>query len=195
LLSGLTAAWKDLGVDVHSDPMDMTSFLKLWRENDGIDLMIGRWNADYDDPDNFTHSLFHSASGALRNYFSSPEADQILDEARTESRPAIRETLYRRFEGMLLESAAFVPLFHDIDYRVASSCVRGLVVRGTKPYVNYSELGVAPKAEPVVETRRTSGGTVQIPMVGAIGSVDPVERIISETAEVLPFVFETLTRD
>jgi hypothetical protein len=32
----------------------MTSFLTLWRENDAIDLWIGRWNADYDDPDNFT---------------------------------------------------------------------------------------------------------------------------------------------
>ena len=46
----------------------MTSFLQLWRDNDAIDLLIGRWNADYDDPDNFTHSLFHSANGALRKY-------------------------------------------------------------------------------------------------------------------------------
>jgi ABC-type transport system substrate-binding protein len=195
LVAGLFAAWKDLGIDVQSEPVDMTSFLQLWHENEAIDLMIGRWNADYDDPDNFTHSLFHSSNGALRKYFSSPETDQILEEARTESRPAIRETLYRRFEGLLLESSAFVPLFHDIDYRVVSSRVRGLVLRGTKPYVNYSELGVAPAAEPVVETRRTPGGTVQIPMVGAIASLDPVERIISETAEVLPFIFETLTRD
>jgi ABC-type transport system substrate-binding protein len=195
LIAGLSSIWKELGIEVQSDEADMTSFLQLWRDNDAIDLLIGRWNADYDDPDNFTHSLFHSANGALRKYFSSPEADQILEEARTESRPATRETLYRRFEGLLFEAAAFVPLFHDIDYRVVSSRVRGLVLRGTKPYVNYSELGIAPAAEPVVEARRTSGGAVHIPMVGAIVSLDPVERIISETAEVLPFIFETLTRD
>ncbi len=195
LIADLSATWKELGIEVQSDAVDMTSFLQLWRDNDAIDLLIGRWNADYDDPDNFTHSLFHSANGALRKYFSSPEADQILEEARTESRPAIRETLYRKFEGLLFDAAAFVPLFHDIDYRVVSSRVRGLVLRGTKPYVNYSELGIAPAAEPVVEARRTSGGAVHIPMVGAIASLDPVERIISETAEVLPFIFETLTRD
>ena len=195
LVAGLFAAWKELGVEVQSNEVDMTSFLDLWRNNETIDLLIGRWNADYDDPDSFTHSLFHSATGALRKYFSSPEADQILDEARTESRPALRETLYRRFEALLFESSSFVPLFHDIDYRVVSSRVRGLVLRGTKPYVNYSELGVAPAAEPIAETRRAGGGTVHVPMVGAIVSLDPVERIISETAEVLPFIFETLTRD
>ena len=36
-----------------------------------IDLMIGRWNVDYDDTDNFTYTLFHSGSGGLKNYFSS----------------------------------------------------------------------------------------------------------------------------
>jgi ABC-type transport system substrate-binding protein/serine/threonine protein kinase len=195
LVKGLFAAWADLDIDVHADAVDMATFLDQWRENNAIDLLIGRWNADYDDPDTFTHSLFHSANGALRKYFTSPEADLILEEARAESRPAIRETLYRKFEGLLLESAALVPLFHDIDYRLASPRVRGLVLRGTKPYVNYSELGVAPAAEPVVETRRTGGGVVHIPMVGVITSLDTVERIVSETAEVLPFIFETLTRD
>ena len=122
-----------------------------------IDLLIGRWNADYDDPDNFTHTLFHSATGALRNYFSSPEADQILEEARAESRPAVRETLYRRFEGLLLESAALVPLFHDIDYRVASSRVRGLRAARHQALRELQRAGHAPAAEPGAEARPAAG--------------------------------------
>jgi ABC-type transport system substrate-binding protein len=82
LVNVLFAAWKDLGVEVRAEPVDMSAFLTLWRENEAIDLVIGRWNADYDDPDNFTHSLFHSANGALRKFLSSPEADQILEGAR-----------------------------------------------------------------------------------------------------------------
>ena len=195
LLTGLFDVWADVGAEVHADTMDMTSFLGLWRDNASIDLLIGRWNADYDDPDNFTHTLFHSGSGGLHAYCSSPESDRLLDEARTESRPAIRETLYRRFEELLLESAALVPLFHDIDYRVASPRVRGLVLRGTKPYVNYAEVGVAAAAEPLVETRRGSGGIVQVPMAGVVVSLDPVQRITAESAEAIPFVIETLTRD
>ncbi len=62
----------------------------------GIDVMLGRWIADYDDPDNFTFTLFHSGNGAARAYFSSPETDRLLEEARGETRPAAREALYRR---------------------------------------------------------------------------------------------------
>ena len=174
--------------------MDMTSFLKLWRENDAVDLLIGRWNADYDNPDNFTHTSSIPAAADCTNHLS-PEADRVLEEARAESRPAVRETLYRKFEGLLLDSAALVPLFHDIDYRVTSPRVRGLVLRGTKPYMNYSELGVTSAAEPVVETRRASGGVVHVPMAGVVASLDPVRASTSESAEVMPVVFETLTRD
>ena len=42
------------------------------------------------DPDNFSFSLFHSEKGLLRRYFSSPETDRILEEARRESRPEAR---------------------------------------------------------------------------------------------------------
>ena len=49
--------------------------------------MLGRWIADYDDPDNFTFTLFHSGNGAPRAYFSSPETDRLLEEARAEARP------------------------------------------------------------------------------------------------------------
>ncbi len=56
---------------------------------------------------------------ATRAYFSSPETDRILEEARGEARPAAREALYRKFEHALLDPAIVVPLFHDVDYRIA----------------------------------------------------------------------------
>jgi ABC-type oligopeptide transport system substrate-binding subunit len=91
----------------------MAAYLDTWTENADIDLLIGRWNTDYDDPDNVTRTLFHSGIGELRRYFASPESDRVLDDARAESRPAARESLYRAFEGQLLDAAALVPLFHD----------------------------------------------------------------------------------
>ena len=60
--------------------------------------------------------------------------------------------------------------------------------------MNYSELGIAPAAEPVVEARHQRRGRAH-PLAGAIATLDPVERIIPSAAEVLPFIFETLTRD
>ena len=192
LLAGVFETWSDLGIEVATEPLDMPAFLGTWKDNASIDLTIGRWNADYDDPDNFTYSLFHSRSGALHTYFSTPEADKLMEEARAESQPALRDALYRRIEHLLLEAGALVPLFHDIDYRLASPKVRGLVLRGTKPYLNYGEVGVA-VAERAAEARRATGGTIHVPMTSGIMSLDPKQRSTAELGEVLPCIFQTLT--
>ncbi len=73
----------------------MASYLESFQNSTGIDLFIGRWNADYDDPDDFTYGLFHSRVGLYRAYLSSADGDQILEEARTESRPGVRASLRR----------------------------------------------------------------------------------------------------
>ena len=67
-----------------------------------IDLLIGRWNADYDDPDNFTYTLFQSEFGEFRNYYSSKEMDQFIEEARTEPNPQTREKVYRKIENLFI---------------------------------------------------------------------------------------------
>jgi ABC-type oligopeptide transport system substrate-binding subunit len=126
LLTSLFSIWSELRVEVEIATTDMASFLESDQRNEGLDLRIGRWNADYDDPDNFTHSLFHSQVGLYRNYVSSPEGDQILEDARAESRPSVRAALYRKYEHFLSDSAVVVPLFHDIDHRLAGPKVRGL---------------------------------------------------------------------
>jgi ABC-type transport system substrate-binding protein len=195
LLEALMATWSELGVEVSVETSDMDTFIRSWQENEGLDLMIARWNADYDDPDNFTHTLFHSRTGSLRRYFSSAESDQILEEARSESRPAVRESLYRKFESLLVESGALIPLFHDIDYRLASPKVLGLKLRGTSPYVNYSELAISETAEAETEAGLTGGGVVHIPIAGVVNTFDPALAGTVELDEVLTSVFETLTRD
>jgi ABC-type transport system substrate-binding protein/serine/threonine protein kinase len=195
LTSALFGSWAELGVEVSVATRTMPEYLESWTENDGIDLMVGRWIADYDDPDNFSFTLFHSDKGLLRGYFSSPEADQILEKARHESDPDVRESLYRRFEDLLLDSGLVVPLFHDVDYRIASPAVRGLQLRGTAPWVNYPEIGKtqAPDAGPAAG-RRVGGGIIQVPIAGVVRSLDPAIDSTVEKAETLPNVFETLTR-
>ena len=132
-------------------------------------------------------------SGGLKNYFSSPDADRILEDARAEAWPAVREALYRRFEDLLVEQAALVPLFHDIDYRLASPRVRGLTLSSTHPYVNYSDLGIAESPVQIADTRRAGAGVVHVPVPDVIMSLDPVQQTFAELADVLPAVFETLT--
>ncbi|HJS57638.1 MAG TPA: ABC transporter substrate-binding protein [Vicinamibacteria bacterium] len=195
LLNALLPLWSDLGVEVEITTTDMASYLATWEANENIDVLIGRWNADYDDPDNFTHTLFHSQSGLWRAWFSSAEADRLIEEARAESRPAVREGLYRKFESLLQDAAVLVPLFHDVDYRLAGPRVRGLSLRGTAPFVNYPHIGKADEVEPEAEPVRAGGGILHVPIAGIVTTLDPARADTVENAEVSPSVFETLTRD
>ena len=194
LTQGVLRVWADLGVEVDVATQTMPEFLDAWLANDGIDLMLGRWIADYDDPDNFTFTLFHSGSGAARAYFHSPETDRMLEEARSEARASARELLYRKFEHALLDPAFLLPLFHDVDYRIASPRVRGLQLRSAAPYVNYAELGKAEtSAEPAAPERHAEGGVLQVPNAGVVLTLDPALCETQEQAEIGPSLFGTLT--
>lgn len=195
LLTGLLSIWSELGVKVEVATPTMASYLESFQNSTGIDLFIGRWNADYDDPDDFTYGLFHSRVGIYRAYISSREGDQILEEARTESRPAVRGALYRKYESFLQESEMVLPLFHDVDYRLANSKVLGLTLHGSAPYVNYSQIAKLETAAIGTDTLRTGGGTIEVPMPGTLHRIDPSLASTVEDAEVLPSIFETLTRD
>jgi ABC-type transport system substrate-binding protein len=197
LTAQLFEAWRELGVEIEIVTPTMADFLESWGKPGDVDLMIGRWNADYDDPDNFTFTLFHSGRGLLKSYFSSPETDRILEEARSESRTGTREILYRRFENELLEQAVLVPLFHDVDYRVAGPALRGLELRSSAPFVNYADVG---KVESLLEPaemplRGWTEAIIRVPIAGAISELDPVLADTYQHVETLPSIFEALTRD
>ncbi len=195
LTTSLLASWAELGVEVTVATKNMSEYLESWNDTTGFDLFVGRWIADYEDPDNFTFTLFHSENGRLRRYFSSPETDEILEEARRESRAAVREGLYRKFENLLLESGILVPLFHDVDYRIAAPSVRGLVLRSTAPFINYTDVGKASTQATVAAPGRAAAeGVVHVPIAGVVRSLDPAMTDTVEQAEVLPNVYETLTQ-
>jgi ABC-type transport system substrate-binding protein/serine/threonine protein kinase len=195
LLTTLLSIWSELGVKVEVATPTMASYLESFQNSTGIDLFIGRWNADYDDPDDFTYGLFHSRVGLYRAYISSAEGDPILEEARTESRPGVRALLYRKYESFLQESGVVLPLFHDVDYRLANSKVLGLTLHGSAPYVKYAEISKLESVAKATDALRAGGGTIEVPITGTLHRLDPSLAGIIEDAEVLPSIFETLTRD
>jgi len=195
LLTTLLSIWSELGVKVEVATPTMASYLESFQNSTGIDLFIGRWNADYDDPDDFTYGLFHSRMGLYRPYISSGDGDQILEEARTESQPGVRAALYRKYESFLQESGMVLPLFHDVDYRLANSKVLGLTLHGSAPYVNYTGVGKLESATKATDIGRAGGGILQVPITGTLHRLDPSLAATVEDAEVMPSIFETLTRD
>lgn len=194
LTNALFQIWKEIGIEISNVTPDITSYIDRWQHNEDVDLILGRWVADYDDPDSFAHVLFSSTAGIMRRYYSSLEMDLLIQEARAERSPAARERMYRKLETFLLDTGCFLPLFHDIDYRIANRNVKHLRLRSSPPYVNYSEVakGEQTAAPPL---RKQTGGTINIPATSAIHSLDPSLMFTSMTSEIVPNVFESLTRE
>ncbi len=198
LTSALLEVWATLGVEVEVVTTSMSSYVQRLHEPGDLDLAICRWVGEYADADSFTHSLFDSRTGLLRGFFASEEADRLLLRARRESRGSARERLYRRFEDLLRRESVALPLFHEIDYRVAGPQVRALRLGSAPPYVRYASLGkAAPDAvEPVAPRSpdRRSAVQLHVPIASPVASVDPLEGGIADHFEVVSSVFETLTR-
>jgi ABC-type transport system substrate-binding protein len=191
LWEAVQAAWAELGVRVRVVTDSMGSFQRAWTENEEIDLLVGRWIADYNDPDDFTYGLFHREHGLLRRYFSSAGADELSERARSESAPEIRLALYRRFERLAAAAHALVPLFYDYDYRVAGSRVRRLELLGRSPWVNYTRIEAVKQARRSVTRGREA---VRVACAEELVELEPARVRGTLACDVLPLVFETLTR-
>jgi ABC-type transport system substrate-binding protein len=194
LLTSLFEAWAELGVRVAVATHTVDAYRAAMHDPADVDLIFSRWMADYGDPDNFTHGIFHSRAGALRRYMASPELDSLVEQARAEPQAVLREALYRRFESALVDTAAVIPLFHETDYRLASRAVRGLRLGNSAPFVNYAEIGKEQGGRQRAP-QQAVGGVIRVALnTGHVRSLDPVLIINTEQGEIVPNVFETLTR-
>ncbi|MHC4956212.1 MAG: ABC transporter substrate-binding protein [Planctomycetota bacterium] len=194
LVDALFALWKEVGVEVESVTSSPNEFMESFNDPAEFDLALTRWIADYVDPDSFIEPLFHTQTGWWRHYYSSEELDQLSAQGRGESRPSARETLYRKMDSMVCREAGLVPLFHEVEYRLVGSRVRGARLQGSAPYVNYrtialAETGGAPQAEP-----GTRGGSLCVPMPGSPDGLAPWSQSTAEDWEIMASVFEGLTR-
>src|SRR5262249_6488967 len=92
------------------------------------------------------------------------------------------------------ESGIVLPLFHEVDYRVAGPKVRGLQLSNAPPYINYTEIGKSEASgRPVL--RKMEGGSIHIPILGGVQSLDPTLLATTAGIEMLSNVFECLTRE
>ena len=69
---GADVAWAEIGITTVPCTPELEDYRIALRDASGVDLILIRWTADYDDPDNFTHGVFHSRDGIMRDYYSSP---------------------------------------------------------------------------------------------------------------------------
>lgn len=119
--------WRQtLGIVVEIDQAEWATYLEdLDRKKFQAFAGLG-WSADYPDPQDFLDILFHSESSINHNGYSNPEVDSILEAARIEQDPVARVQMYHVAENMILEDAAWVPLWFTGDrYALVKSYVKG----------------------------------------------------------------------
>jgi hypothetical protein len=103
--------------------------------------------------------------------------------------------LYRKIENMLMESGFLMPLFHDVDYRVASPKIRKLILSSSPPYVNYAEVGKVESTVSATARKKGGGGVIHVPIPDEVMSLSPSTAITNNEVQVINCIFERLARD
>lgn len=189
MVQGLFREWLSLGVEVRVINANREFFTQTQGPPADIDLVIARHRGMIDDPDAYTYPFFHSKEGYYGRYCGSPQRDALLEEARASEKSDERNQLYRRLETQLLDDALVMPLFYDIDCRLASTRLKNVHLAPVAPFLNYQELGKVSTREPILPK-----GVVRVPIPTRIEHLDPAHMPSFEYAEVVPNIFETLTR-
>jgi len=139
---------------------------EMWRQNLGVDVTIEQresalffqeldagnyqisslgWIADYVDPQNFLEIKFFSENIGTTNEsrYRNGDVDDLLRLAQTEQNETARFDLYRRAEEIIVNEAAWIPLFHGKSSALVKPYVQGYsippLIIPTLKYVSISQ--------------------------------------------------------
>ena len=115
--------------------LDMEVIINMWFENLGVEVEIQQvewatflsdlnrkrfqafgglgWEADYPDPQDFLDVLFYSESDKNNGDYKNNEVDALLEQARLEPNTENRLMLYNQAEQLIVNDAAWVPLWFE----------------------------------------------------------------------------------
>jgi serine/threonine protein kinase len=112
----VVSMWREnLGVTVELDSVDNWDVYIERLNTDAPAIFRLGWTADYNDPDNFLLTTFHSTSEHARGKnFANSEFDKLVEQAvAAAGDPATRQAQYIQAERVLCErEAAIIPLYH-----------------------------------------------------------------------------------
>ncbi len=116
-----------IGIKTEINPLPFSRLIE--KNNEGRSILSFRgWISDNGDPDNFVFPLFHSSSyGRTGNtfFFSTPELDKDIDNARRIHNLMQRTMLYQKIEANILEEAPAVFLYHRLVTLAINEKIRG----------------------------------------------------------------------
>jgi len=119
--------WKQvLGVTVQIKQSDAATFFED-QHNGKLQMFNAGWVMDYPDPEDVLDLKFHSKSVLNDIGYSNPEADRLLEQARTERDSEKRLKTYQQVEQLLLQDGAWLPLYFGQRHQVVNASVKGWI--------------------------------------------------------------------
>ncbi|WP_074531886.1 glutathione ABC transporter substrate-binding protein [Bacillus paranthracis] len=112
LVEVIQSQLKGIGVDVEIKVMEYGAFLAATNKSEHA-MFVGGWGNATGDGDYNQYNLFHSSShGATGNqfFYSNPEVDKLIEEARKEKDETKRKELYKQLQEIELKDALLVPI-------------------------------------------------------------------------------------
>lgn len=109
------AQLKEIGIDVQIEELEWGAFLER-TANGEQDMFILGWSVVTSDADYGMYPLFHSSAvgeTGNRSFLENEELDKLLDDARKETDPEVRQALYSEAQELLVELAPMLYLNHQ----------------------------------------------------------------------------------
>lgn len=128
------AQLREVGLEVQLQTLEWPQYVPHVRrpapENDIQFAMLG-WGTPTMDADYALYALFHSSEvppGFNGAFYSNPEVDAALEEARSTLDPAARQAAYDRAISLIWEDAPWLFLYSEIQVTAIRNNVTGFIV-------------------------------------------------------------------
>ncbi len=137
VVQALQRMWQDhLNISVVLEPLQLEAFIKklditYFTPENGLQLYLSVWGADYPDPQNFLSLQLRSGVRNNNGHFSSVDFDRLVAEAdRLSTRSEIerRLQLYAQAEQIAIDRVGWLPLFYPRFNVLVHPRLEGLVL-------------------------------------------------------------------
>ncbi len=112
----------EAGIDVKLEIVEFGTMLDKMDNHEFHASRLG-WSGRTD-PDGNVYPLLHS-TGYINYGYSNPEVDGLLEQARQETAPDKRRALYTEATKIAQDEAAYIFLYHEIDYKAYKDNLKG----------------------------------------------------------------------
>ena len=131
-------------------PLQWPTFLDATNRGE-LPVFILGWLADFPDPDNFIFTYYHSQGDYssrqgenFRKFVSTPRKelgnkslDDLIEQAASETDPAVRGKLYLQIQKFAVDNVISVPVYQPVGVRVQRAWVKGWYPNPMRPGMDF----------------------------------------------------------